>query len=160
VNAEATQTVRQLWRDDLRDCACPNGLDALAMAVAFAVDRHMSADGETYTGVRKLARLARVNKDTVTARVDQLVEAGWLQVLAGKGRGGRRRLRVSYPVGHFPGGHCPTTAAEVSDGSGRSVRPGRTNPDRSRFNPEPLFTDIVVDAAGRPLAVPARRSDR
>jgi hypothetical protein len=133
-------TPRQLWRDAIRESDDP-ALDPLTIAVAFALDRDMTANGRTLAGVRRLAKLAHCNKDTAGDRVGRLVAAGWLARLR---RGYQATLpeglEVSDPVGQSTDGEvsdpagqsseeeCPTGAAEVSDGSAQSVRPGRTVP--------------------------------
>jgi hypothetical protein len=126
-------TLRQDWRDRVRDAADPKSPDydpdragdVYMMAVASALDRFMSHDGRTRTGVRRLAHLARVNKDTVTDRIEMLERLGWLEVDRPEGPGASARYQATIP--------------EVSDPSGPSVRPHRskcpTRSDRSRGVP-------------------------
>lgn len=93
-------TFRQQWRDDLRDSDDP-AIDLYTMAVAWALDRHMSAYGRTTTGRRRLAQLARVGSaHTVQTRLERLIALGWL-IRDWAGRGSRASYRVAYPVHHF-----------------------------------------------------------
>jgi prevent-host-death family protein len=118
--------VRQLWRDAVRDSDEPR-LDALTIAVVFALDRFMSADGHTHTGGRRLARLARLNRETVRKRLELLVELGWLRC-AWPGRGHAATYEVAYPVGQ-------TADGEVAYPAAQSGPPGRPNPGRTRAAP-------------------------
>jgi hypothetical protein len=78
--------VRQRWRDAIRD-SDDVAIDGLARAVAFALDRHMAADGRTHTGGRLLAQLAGTSSlHVVQDRVNRLIAAGLLtREWAGRG---------------------------------------------------------------------------
>lgn len=139
-------TARQQWRDAIRDTDDP-AIDVYTIAVAVAgLDRFMSADGLTYTGVRRLARLARTSKDTVSDRIGRLVELGWLERTSG-GRGHKTTYKVSYPAGHLVSdtvGHPQVSgdaevsdpSGQVSDPTGQSVLPGRTDPSSTPTTPK------------------------
>jgi hypothetical protein len=118
--------VRQEWRDLIRDTDDP-AVDAVALEVVFTLDRFMSPEGRTHTGVRRLAKLSRRNKDTVSDRLGRLVDASWLK-RTWPGRGHATTYEVSDPFGHL-------RQREVSDPTGQSVRPGRTDPERTRAAP-------------------------
>jgi hypothetical protein len=127
-------TARQRWRDAIRDSDDP-AIDAYTIAVAFALDRHMSADGHTFTGTRRLERLAHVGSQaTVKKRLGWLVETGWL-TREWAGRGHKAYYQVSYPVAHLGVGqdvaHSPEVShlvTEVSHLVTQSGLPGSSDP--------------------------------
>jgi hypothetical protein len=127
-------TPRQRWRDAIRDSDDP-AIDAYTRAVAFALDRHMSPDGQTFTGVRRLGQLAGIDKGTAADRVGRLVELGWLE-RSTAGRGHKTRYQVSGPTGHLGTLEVSGPSDEVSGPSPQSVRPHRTDPVITPLDPE------------------------
>jgi hypothetical protein len=90
-------TARQRWRDAIRESDDP-GIDVYAIAAAFALDTYMSADGRTYTGVRRLAEICRTDKKVMARRVQHLIELGWL-TREWAGRGHKAYHHRSVPSG-------------------------------------------------------------
>jgi hypothetical protein len=156
-------TLRQEWRDAVRDAGDPKSDrydpelagDAYMMAVVGALDRFMSHDGRTRTGVRRLARLARVNKDTVSDRIEMLERLGWLEAERSERPGASARYQATIP--------------EVSDRVGQShdnghdnghdgtVRPGRQSvrPQRPECPTPPVeVSDPVGPIPGGPVRDP------
>jgi hypothetical protein len=99
-----SSTDRQRWRDAIRDSDDP-AIDGLARAVAFALDRHMSADGRTFTGMRRLAQLAGCSLHAVLDRITRLEDAGYLTVER------RHRARSRYQA------LIPSVAPHATDSS-------------------------------------------
>jgi hypothetical protein len=152
--------LRMVWRDAIRDTEDP-AIDGLARAVAFALDRHMSHDGRTRTGVRRLARLSAIHTRTVLDRLDRLEAAGWLRIDRPGHQGGSSRYQATIPGASAPvaeprkvrapnahsfGGTKRETARSQSESarsrsngqrkvrapSTKSARPQRADPGRSR----------------------------
>jgi hypothetical protein len=106
-------TLRQRWRDAVRDAVNDPALDLKGLSVAMAYDRHMSADGTTNSGERLIAELARVSKGTAGNRTMRLIDAGWLELV--EARRGRRSAvhRAAIPTVVAPSPGLGTNAATV-----------------------------------------------
>lgn len=127
-----TTPTRLRWMDALLD-SDDSTIDSYAVAVAFALLKHMSPQGVCRVSIRRLAKLARCSTNVVMDRIARIEQAGLLHV--------ERRHRSASTFRATPGAVSPdetdhgpdlshpTTQTDDGDNSsvspdGESVSPG------------------------------------
>lgn len=94
-------------------------LSIYAQMVFIALSRYANKDGETFVGVRKIAGVLGINKDTVSKAVKELVVSGLV-------------------------GHCKTGKHRVSGLRLSSVRPEQF-PVSDRVGPKEVFKEGIKE---------------
>jgi DNA-binding transcriptional regulator YhcF (GntR family) len=94
-------------------------LSIYAQMVFIALSRYANKDGETFVGVRKIAGVLGINKDTVSKSIQELVVSGLV-------------------------GHCKTGKHRVSGLRLSSVRPEQF-PVSDRVGPKEVFKEYIKE---------------
>lgn len=109
----------RFWIDDDFIDAKAKYLSIYAQMVFIALTRYANKDGETFVGVRKIAGVLGINKDTVSKSIQELVVSGLI-------------------------GHCKTGEHRVSGLKLSSVRPDQF-PVSDRVGPKEVFKEDIKE---------------
>lgn len=109
----------RFWIDDDFIDVKAKDLSIYAQMVFIALTRYANKDGETFVGVRQIAKSLGINKDTVSKSIQELLVSGLI-------------------------GHCKTGKHRVSGLKLSSVRPDRF-PVSDRVGPKEVFKEYIKE---------------